>query len=48
MEATYLLRHTSLSVAQIAEQLHFAETTTFARFFQRMKGINPKEFRKRG
>ncbi|MBQ4205256.1 MAG: hypothetical protein II662_01190 [Bacteroidales bacterium] len=31
-----------------AEQLHFAETTTFARFFQRMKGMNPKEFRKRG
>ncbi len=46
MEATFLLRQTSLSVAQIAEQLHFAETTTFARFFQRMKGMTPKEFRK--
>ena len=48
MEATYLLRQTSLSVAQIAEQLHFAESTTFARFFQRMKGMTPREFRKRG
>lgn len=47
MEATYLLRQTSLSVAQIADRLHFAETTTFARFFYRMKGINPREFRKR-
>ena len=46
MEATYLLRQTSLSVAQIAEPPHFAETTTFARFFHRMKGINPREFRK--
>ena len=46
MEASYLLRQTSLSVAQIAEQLHFAETTTFARFFQRMKGMTPREFRK--
>lgn len=48
MEATFLLRQTSLSIAQIADRLHFAETTTFARFFQRMKGMNPREFRKGG
>ena len=46
MEATYLLRQTSLSIAQIADRLHFAETTTFSRFFQRMKGMNPRQFRK--
>ncbi len=46
MEATFLLRQTPLSIAQIADRLHFAETTTFARFFQRMKGVNPREFRK--
>lgn len=46
MEAVFLLRQTSLSVAQIADRLHFAETTTFARFFQRMKGMTPREFRK--
>lgn len=46
MEATFLLRQTPLSIAQIADRLHFAETTTFARFFHRMKGINPREFRK--
>ena len=46
MEATFLLRQTSLSIAQIADRLNFAETTTFARFFYRMKGMNPREFRK--
>ena len=46
MEATFLLRQTSFSIAQIADILHFAETTTFARFFKRMKGMNPREFRK--
>ena len=46
MEATFLLRQTTLSIAQIADKLHFAETTTFARFFKRMKGMNPREFRK--
>ena len=46
MEATYLLRQTSLSITQISDRLHFAESTTFARFFNRMKGVNPREFRK--
>lgn len=45
-EAVLLLHNTSKSVAQIAEHLHFAETTTFARFFRRMKGKNPLEYRK--
>lgn len=47
MEATFLLRQTSLSIAQIAAQLHYAETTTFTRFFQRIKGMTPKEYRKK-
>lgn len=45
-EAVFLLRRTTLSVAQIADRLHFAEPTTFARFFQRMQGVTPREFRK--
>jgi len=28
-----------MSITQVSEQLHFAEVTTFARFFTRMKGI---------
>lgn len=46
MEATFLLRQTSMSITQISDQLHFAEVTTFARFFTRMKGMTPREFRK--
>jgi AraC-like DNA-binding protein len=45
MEAAWLLRTTTLSVAQIADRLHFAETASFARFFKRMKGMTPKEYR---
>ena len=48
MEATFLLRQTSLSITQISDQLHFAEVTTFTRFFTRMKGMTPREFRKGG
>ena len=47
MEATFLLSQTPLSIAQIADRPHFAETTTFARFFQRLKGMTPREYRKR-
>ena len=46
MEATFLLRQTSMSITQISFQLNFAEVTIFGRFFTRMKGISPREFRK--
>ncbi len=46
MESVFLLRQTSLSITQISDRLHFADVTTFARFFNRMKGMNPREFRK--
>ena len=46
VEAAYLLSQTSLSITQIASRLGFAEVTTFARFFRRMKGMNPREYRK--
>ena len=45
MEAAWLLQTTTLSVAQIADRLHFAETASFARFFKRLKGCTPKEYR---
>lgn len=47
MEAAWLLQTTTLTVAQIADRLHFADTTTFARFFKRLKGCTPKEYRQR-
>lgn len=47
-ESIWLLNGTALSVAQIAERLHFADSTTFARFFRRMKGVTPSNYRNRG
>ena len=46
MEASYLLQQTSLPIVQIADRLHFSEAASFTRFFTRMKGMNPREFRK--
>lgn len=45
MEASWLLQATDLSIAAIAERLHFADQSSFGRFFMRMKGMNPKRFR---
>ena len=46
MEASYLLLQTSLPIVQIAYRLHFSEAASFTRFFTRMKGKNPREYRK--
>ena len=45
MEAVWLLQTTDLSIAAVAEQLHFADQSSFGRFFTRMKGIGPKAYR---
>jgi transcriptional regulator GlxA family with amidase domain len=44
-KATFLLRHSQLSITQIAEQLHFADTPSFSKFFSRQKGMSPRAFR---
>ncbi len=45
MEAVFLLRTSSLSITQIADRLHFADAPSFSKFFLRMKGMSPREFR---
>ena len=45
MEASWLLQTSTLSIAAIAERLHFADQSSFGRFFTRMKGITPKAYR---
>lgn len=45
MEASYLLSTTTLSVTQIADRLHFADTPSFSKFFLRHKGVTPKAYR---
>ncbi|MCR5819168.1 MAG: AraC family transcriptional regulator [Prevotella sp.] len=46
MEASFLLATTSLTVSQISDRLHFADIASFSKFFLRMKGMSPREFRK--
>ena len=46
MEASFLLRTTDLTIAQIGDRLHFADSASFCKFFSRMKGLTPKEFRR--
>ena len=45
MEASFLLRTSPMSITQIAERLHFADTPSFSKFFLRMKGVNPRRYR---
>lgn len=47
MEATWLLTSSDLSVAQIADRLHFATSASFDKFFVRMRGKTPSTFRKK-
>ncbi|MBQ2598691.1 MAG: AraC family transcriptional regulator [Bacteroidales bacterium] len=45
MEARYYLKHTSLSVKEIAWELHFSNQMDFYRYFQRHGGISPSGYR---
>lgn len=45
MEATFLLRTSQLSITQIADRLHFADTPSFSKFFSRQVGVSPRAYR---
>ena len=45
MEASFLLRTSQLSITQIADRLHFADTPSFSKFFSRLKGQSPRAYR---
>ena len=45
MEASFLLRTSSLSVTQVADRLSFADTASFCKFFTRLRGQSPKSYR---
>ncbi len=47
LEAMRLLADTDDQVGRIAERLGFSEVTNFIKFFRRMKGMTPAEFRQR-
>ena len=46
MEATRLLKSTSLTIEQIADQLHFATNASFDKFYKRMRGATPLSVRR--
>ena len=45
-EAKMLLKTTGLNLVQIADRLHFADAPSFSRFFSRMAGVSPGQYRK--
>ena len=45
VEASFLLRTSKLSITQIADRLHFADIPSFSKFFSRLKGHSPREYR---
>jgi AraC-like DNA-binding protein len=46
LEAKRLLVHSQATVAQIGHRLGFGEPTNFVKFFRRMEGVTPLEFRR--
>ena len=45
MEASFLLQTSGLSITQIADRLHFADTPSFSKFFSRLSGQSPRAYR---
>jgi len=47
LEARVLLQNPILTIAQIADTLHFADQSTFGRFFRKSVGVSPATYRQR-
>jgi len=47
LEASVLLQNPALTVAQVADTLHFADQSTFGRFFRNNTGVSPVAYRQR-
>ncbi|MGI4862903.1 MAG: AraC family transcriptional regulator [Janthinobacterium lividum] len=45
LEASVLLQNPALTIAQIADTLHFADQSTFGRFFRKSVGVSPATYR---
>jgi AraC family transcriptional regulator, transcriptional activator of pobA len=46
LEAKRLLINRGVSIAEIADQLNFADNSYFTKFFKKQAGVTPEEFRK--
>jgi AraC-like DNA-binding protein len=47
LEANVLLQNPTLTIGQIADTLHFADQSTFGRFFRNNTGVSPAAYRQR-
>ena len=45
-ESKALLRSTEMSISQIADEMGFADQSLFGKYFKRVTGMSPKEYRK--
>lgn len=45
LEIKRLLKHSKLSVSEIAYQLHFNDQSYFTKYFKKLEGVTPKEWR---
>ena len=45
IEATWLIKSTNLTVAQIADRLNFSTSAAFDKFYKRMRGCTPLSLR---
>ena len=45
LEAKAMLKSTNMTIQQISDKLNFATQSFFGRFFKRVTGILPKEYR---
>lgn len=46
LEAKALLKHPSLNVVRVAEILHFPNPSFFGKYFKKVAGVSPSEYRK--
>jgi AraC-like DNA-binding protein len=46
LEARAMLKSTNMTIQQISEELNFPSQTFFGKFFKRVVGVSPKEYRK--
>lgn len=47
LEAKVLLRSTHMTIQQISDELHFPSQSFFGKYFKRLAGVSPKEYRDR-
>jgi YesN/AraC family two-component response regulator len=47
LEAKALLKSTNMTIEQISEELHFPSQSFFGKYFKRLEGISPTEYRRK-